>query len=66
MNRHAKQTLPWCVVAQSSHAKDLVVSRHRWEWQAELAAHRRAWRDRATTGVFYTAYPAETGAEGGS
>lgn len=56
MTVHAKSK-PWRVVRQSSSTADVEVSAHRWEWLAELAAHRAARREPGT-GVFFTARPA--------
>lgn len=53
MTVHAKAK-PWRVVRQTSNAADVEVSAHRFEWLAELAAHRAARREQGT-GVFYTA-----------
>jgi hypothetical protein len=51
-----KHRKAWRVVRQQSTSADIEVCRHRWEWTAELCAHRR--QARHVSGVFYTAYPA--------
>lgn len=54
-----KPTKRWLVVRQTSHAPDVRVCQHRWEWRAELCAHKLA-RNADVTGVFYQARRAES------
>jgi hypothetical protein len=56
---HSKpKPLPYRVVRQTGKT-DSDVCRHRWDWTAELCAHRRARREHEG-GVFYTALPVAT------
>jgi hypothetical protein len=50
---HTK-TKPHRVYRQESNVPDAQVCAHRWDWTAELCAHRFARRERGT-GVFYVA-----------